>query len=96
MTALGVALLAVAFGGWASRGFGALDPRATIRLVVPACVLLALGVQTIFASFFLSILGVPVTEIDRRRTPGDRPSSQSRRRSDSAKDNLTGQRHVGG
>ena len=39
-------------------GFGALDPRTTMREVIPAVVLLALGVQTVFASFFLSILGM--------------------------------------
>jgi len=30
----------------------------TMREVIPAAVLLTLGVQTIFASFFLSILGM--------------------------------------
>jgi hypothetical protein len=59
-------------------------------------VLLALGVQTIFASFFLSILGVPVTEIDRRRSPEARPGSHSRHRSDAAEETLAGQRHLGG
>jgi hypothetical protein len=40
-----------------------------MRAAIPGCVLLALGVQTIFASFFLSILGVPAHEIDRRGMP---------------------------
>jgi hypothetical protein len=39
-------------------GFGVLDPRTTMREVIPAAVLLTLGVQTVFASFFLSILGI--------------------------------------
>jgi glycosyltransferase involved in cell wall biosynthesis len=43
---------------WGSVGFGALDPRMTMREIIPAAVLLTLGVQTIFASFFLSILGI--------------------------------------
>src|SRR5438093_1276452 len=39
-------------------GVGSLDPRLTMREVIPAAVLLTLGVQTVFASFFLSILGL--------------------------------------
>jgi hypothetical protein len=41
---------------WQQSGFGPLDPRVTMRQVVPAVTLLALGVQTLFASFFLGIL----------------------------------------
>ncbi len=76
MTLTGAALLLVALSGWATKGFGALDPRATLRVAIPACVLLALGVQTIFASFFLSILGVPPGENDRRSNP--RPGAEDR------------------
>ena len=65
----GAVLLLVALSGWATARFGALDPRATLRLAIPACVLLALGVQTVFASFFLSILGVPPSDNDRRGHP---------------------------
>jgi glycosyltransferase involved in cell wall biosynthesis len=55
---LGVAGTAVAVLSWGAVGFGNLDPRLTMREVIPAAVLLTLGVQTIFASFFLSILGI--------------------------------------
>jgi len=48
----------VAVLSWGAVGFGNLDPRLTMREVIPAAVLLTLGVQTIFASFFLSILGM--------------------------------------
>jgi len=48
----------VAVVSWGAAGFGSLDPRVTMREVIPAAVLLTLGVQTIFASFFLSILGI--------------------------------------
>jgi glycosyltransferase involved in cell wall biosynthesis len=48
----------VAVLSWQAAGFGALDPRLTMREIIPAAVLLTLGVQTIFASFFLSILGI--------------------------------------
>ena len=37
-------------------GFGALDPRVTMRQVIPGVVLMALGAQTVFASFFLGVL----------------------------------------
>ena len=43
---------------WGTKGFGLLDPGLTMREVIPSAVLLTLGVQTIFASFFLSILGI--------------------------------------
>jgi glycosyltransferase involved in cell wall biosynthesis len=58
MTVLGIAGTMVAVASWGSAGFGALDPSITMREVIPAAVLLTLGVQTIFASFFLSILGI--------------------------------------
>jgi hypothetical protein len=54
----GVAVLGAAVLGWSASGFGPLDPRLTMRQVIPALVLVALGVQTIFASFFISILSV--------------------------------------
>ena len=43
--------------------FGALDPRVTMREIIPAAVLLTIGVQTIFASFFLSILGIDIESV---------------------------------
>jgi hypothetical protein len=58
MTLLGIGGLIVAVLSWQVVGFGALDPRTTMREVIPAAVLLTLGVQTVFASFFLSILGI--------------------------------------
>jgi hypothetical protein len=58
LVAAGFTVLAVAFAGWARAGFGPLDPRQGMRLVVPAALLLMLGIQTLFASFFLSILGL--------------------------------------
>ena len=37
-------------------GFGELDPPVTMRQAIPAVILLVMGIQTVFASFFLSIL----------------------------------------
>ena len=53
---LGVSIYAVGF--WRSQHFGALDYAQTMRLVIPASLFLTLGVQTVFASFFLSVLGL--------------------------------------
>jgi hypothetical protein len=47
-----------AVGAWGSQHFGALDYSYTMRIVIPAALLLTLGAQTIFASFFLSVLGL--------------------------------------
>ena len=58
MVVLGVGGLVLAVLSWQVAGFGALDPRTTMREVIPAAVLLTVGVQTVFASFFLSILGI--------------------------------------
>ena len=58
MVVLGIGGVLVAVASWQVAGFGALDPRTTMREVIPAAVLLTLGVQTVFASFFLSILGI--------------------------------------
>jgi Glycosyl transferase family 2 len=52
----GLALLLMAVLTWMRRGFGSLNYEHTMRLVIPSLVLLVLGVQTIFSSFFLGIL----------------------------------------
>ena len=63
MFAAGALGIVLAVLSWQSVGFGALDPRVTMREIIPAAVLLTLGVQTIFASFFLSILGIDVESV---------------------------------
>ncbi|TMC39163.1 MAG: glycosyltransferase family 2 protein [Chloroflexi bacterium] len=62
MLLAGLAGLVVAVLSWRAVDFGSLDPRLTMREVIPASVLLTLGVQTVFASFFLSILGLDDSE----------------------------------
>ncbi len=47
-----------AIGAWSRQHFGPLDPGQTMRWLVPAATSLVIGWQTIFASFFLSILGL--------------------------------------
>jgi glycosyltransferase involved in cell wall biosynthesis len=62
---LGAALLIAGIGIacyslllWNRTGFGPMNPVVLVRLVAAAMVTIILGVQTIFASFFLSILGL--------------------------------------
>ena len=62
---IGSALIAGGLGGslyavhfWRSQHFGMLDYSRTMRLVIPSILLLVLGLQTVFASFFLSVLGM--------------------------------------
>ncbi|MEN8181260.1 MAG: glycosyltransferase family 2 protein [Myxococcota bacterium] len=58
MAAGGLVALVAAMRGWSAVGFGGLDPAVTMRLVIPGSVLVALGIQTLFSSFFLSTLGL--------------------------------------
>ena len=53
---LGTSLYSV--GDWGARHFGPLNYSHTMRLVIPAALLLILGAQTVFASFFVSVLGL--------------------------------------
>jgi glycosyltransferase involved in cell wall biosynthesis len=54
----GLAMSVIALVVWGGSGFDELEYRDTLRIVVPATTLLMLGVQTVLASFFLSILGL--------------------------------------
>jgi glycosyltransferase involved in cell wall biosynthesis len=47
-----------ALGIWGEHSFGDLDPRETLRLIIPATLFIALGFQIILSSFFLSVLGL--------------------------------------
>jgi glycosyltransferase involved in cell wall biosynthesis len=53
----GLGLLLVAVEQWRAAGWGPLDYARTMRWVIPGATLTALGVQTILASFLISILG---------------------------------------
>jgi glycosyltransferase involved in cell wall biosynthesis len=60
MVLAGIVGLVLAVVSWQAVGFGKLDPSLTMREVIPAVVLLAIGTQTVFASFFISILSIDV------------------------------------
>jgi len=49
---------AYAYWFWDRLSFGNLNPAHTMRIVIPAVTFLTLGCQTLFSSFFLSILGL--------------------------------------
>jgi glycosyltransferase involved in cell wall biosynthesis len=53
---IGLSIYALSF--WSATSFGPLDPSRTLRLVIPAVTLIAVGLQTVLSSFFLSILGL--------------------------------------
>jgi hypothetical protein len=70
----GVALLLVglgvatwAFVDWANSGYGHLDPASSLRRAIPAMCALALGSETLLASFLISLLNL------RRRGPAVAP-----------------------
>jgi glycosyltransferase involved in cell wall biosynthesis len=58
LVGVGVGSSVYALGFWQSQHFGPLDYSHTMRVVIPAALFLILGVQTVFASFFLSVLGL--------------------------------------
>jgi uncharacterized membrane protein YidH (DUF202 family) len=59
LVAFGGALLLTAIAKWAAVHFGSLDgDELTPRLVIWSVVATTLGIQTIFNSFFISVLGL--------------------------------------
>jgi hypothetical protein len=58
LTMAGVTLSVYSVSSWGRQHFGPLDYSHTMRLVIPAALFLTLGAQTVFASFFMSVLGL--------------------------------------
>jgi glycosyltransferase involved in cell wall biosynthesis len=56
IAAFGLGFLAAAILKWRAAGFGIISYPESLRLVIPAVTCLMLGMQTLFSSFFLSIL----------------------------------------
>jgi hypothetical protein len=67
----GVVGLVMSLAHWQVRSFGELNPRESLRLVVPSATALIMSFQTIFASLFVSILGIRRA----RETPTDRAAA---------------------
>jgi hypothetical protein len=54
----GLALVARVVLAWRAASWGPLDEAETLRWMIPGTLLIALGAEAVFASFFLSILGL--------------------------------------
>jgi glycosyltransferase involved in cell wall biosynthesis len=74
--AVGLLFLAGGVGGtawaiwdWGRHDFGGLEPRSTMRVAIPSMIAVCLGIQVIFSSFFLCMLGLKT-----RRLPRPEPS----------------------
>jgi glycosyltransferase involved in cell wall biosynthesis len=63
---LGLGLLGHALWVWQAASFGILPFGDNLRRLIPAVTLVALGIQVVFSSFFLSILGL---KTDSRHPP---------------------------
>ncbi|WP_373483480.1 glycosyltransferase family 2 protein [Acetobacterium sp.] len=62
LTFLGIAATIFAFIIWGNNSFGNLQPESIMKITIPATTLIAIGIELIFASFFLGIL-----EIERKK-----------------------------
>lgn len=54
----GIVLVGAVANRWAAQGWTSLPLDRTLRLMIPGALALALSAQTIFSSFFLSLLGI--------------------------------------
>jgi hypothetical protein len=64
----GLALLGRAVWFWEQAGFGLLVQEDNLRRLIPAATLVVLGIQVVFSSFFLSVLGLKTVS---RKPPGN-------------------------
>jgi glycosyltransferase involved in cell wall biosynthesis len=55
---IGAGTLGYALYLWHATGYGNLSPTSTLRITLPSATAFMLGVEVIFASFFLSLLGL--------------------------------------
>ena len=53
---VGLGIAAYALSDWSSHAFGPLSPSESLRIVIPAVLCMVIGLQGLFASFFVSIL----------------------------------------
>lgn len=62
LTVLGIIATVIAFVIWGNHSFGNLQPESIMKITIPATTLIAIGIELVFASFFLGIL-----EIERKK-----------------------------
>ena len=63
----GLVMLGHAVWLWRETGYGQLLPADNLRRLIPAATLVVLGIQNIFSSFFMSVLGLKTVS---RKPPG--------------------------
>ncbi len=54
----GIAVTIVAFCIWGKTGFGGLSPESMMRITIPAMLLIVVGIEVVFGSFFIGILHI--------------------------------------
>jgi glycosyltransferase involved in cell wall biosynthesis len=65
MGSSGMLLLGLAFLEWQHAGFQGLSYGTNLRRIIPASTLIVLGIQFLFGSFFLGVLGLKTAHHDR-------------------------------
>lgn len=58
LTVIGLIATVIAFIIWGNNSFGNLQPESIMKITIPAVTLIAIGLELIFASFFLGILDI--------------------------------------
>ncbi|MCI8705751.1 MAG: glycosyltransferase family 2 protein [Lachnospiraceae bacterium] len=54
----GIAVTIAAFCIWGKTGFGGLSPESMMRITIPAMLLIVVGIEVVFGSFFIGILHI--------------------------------------
>lgn len=67
---IGLGLGIYAFGSWERSEFGVLMPSRTLRYVISSGTLILLGLQTIYGTFFMSILAIRATAAKKAEAEG--------------------------
>lgn len=58
LSSVGAVIFSIALWDWYQAGFGSLSLAANLRRVIPASTLVMLGIQILFGSFFIGVLGL--------------------------------------
>lgn len=58
LTLAGIIMTVLAFLVWKHTAFGDLNPQEMMRMTIPALTLMVVGIEMIFASFFIGILNI--------------------------------------
>jgi glycosyltransferase involved in cell wall biosynthesis len=66
---LGIGLTAFALGAWGAESFGPMSPTDTMRLVIPSGTAILLAFQTVYGSFFISVLDIRATRLGTVENP---------------------------